>query len=60
MKANTLAELWNATVRKYPNKTFLIFKGKQLTYKEVDQPAQEFAGFLRCCAVGKGDNNYPK
>jgi len=50
------AEVFEETVKKYPNKAALIFEGKKVTYKELDQYSSSFANFLQKeLGIKKGD-----
>jgi len=33
----TAADLWESTVAKFPNKIGIIFEGKQLTFRQIDE-----------------------
>jgi long-chain acyl-CoA synthetase len=42
----TFAEKFDETVKKYPNKTALIYMGAKLSYTQVDEISNRLAGFL--------------
>lgn len=51
----TLVSLFKETVKKYPNKTALIFYGRKFSYEELDQLSDRMAGILNHFGVKKGD-----
>ncbi len=46
-KTKTIAELFEEQVRKTPNNVAIVFEGKQLTYKELNEKANQLANYLR-------------
>jgi long-chain acyl-CoA synthetase len=53
--AITLHEMFERTVRDYPNNTATIFFGKRLTYAQLDDHANRFAAGLQSLGVKQGD-----
>jgi long-chain acyl-CoA synthetase len=51
----TLLDVVSDTVRQRPNHTALIFKGKRLSYSEVEKLSDAFANALVALGVKKGD-----
>jgi long-chain acyl-CoA synthetase len=51
----SVPELFNRVVKKYENKTALIFYGKKLTYKNLKELIDRFATALAGLGVKKGD-----
>ncbi len=49
-----LFSLLEDSAKKNPSKTALIFFGKRISYKELDDLSDRVAGFLRDLGVGKG------
>lgn len=43
------------TVKNYPNRVALYFYGYKMTYKELLEKAERFAGYLRSKGIGPGD-----
>ena len=53
----TVLDLFAARVKKKPNQNAIVYKGKQITYKELDQYSKELAQYLISnYNVSKGDN----
>jgi long-chain acyl-CoA synthetase len=50
-----LYQLLEDTAKKYPDKTALIFFGKKITYRELDEMSDRIAGFLKSLGIKKGD-----
>lgn len=50
-----LYNLLEETAKKYPDKPALIFFGKKITYRQLDEMSDRIAGFLRGLGVKKGD-----
>lgn len=51
----TLIDLFNETVKKYFNKTAVIFLGRKMSYGELDELSNQFADFLFRKGVRHGD-----
>jgi carnitine-CoA ligase len=51
----TLPGFLSDTVRKHPQKNFIEFENRALTYQEVDSLSDQFAKFLKESGVTKGD-----
>ena len=51
----TLVDLFEAQAAKTPDNVALVFEGKQMTYKELDERANQLARLLQQCGVEKGD-----
>jgi long-chain acyl-CoA synthetase len=51
----TLHELFENTVRDYPDNTATIFFGERLTYRQLDDQAGRFAAALQSLGVKRGD-----
>ncbi len=49
-----LYQLLEDTSKKYPDKTALVFFGKKITYRELDEISDRIAAFLKNLGVGKG------
>ncbi len=54
IRDETLADLFAASVKKYANKTALIFHDEQLTYAELDNWSDAIADYLRKNGIGCG------
>lgn len=54
LKEETLADIFEATVSKYPDKIALIFEDKQLTYAQLDKWSNAVANDLLQKGIGKG------
>ncbi len=50
-----LGELLARNARKFPSKEALIYKGKRLTYRQLDERANRLANAMISCGVKKGD-----
>ena len=50
-----LAEILAATAKKYPSNTAIVFFGKRITYRELDDLCDRFASTLVSLGVKKGD-----
>ncbi|MBO8180538.1 MAG: long-chain fatty acid--CoA ligase [Archaeoglobus sp.] len=48
-----LYQILEETAKKYPEKTALIFLGKKITYRELDETSDRIAAFLKNLGVGK-------
>ncbi len=48
-------QLFEATVERSPDKVAVVFENQQLTYGELNQRANELAGYLKKCGVGSED-----
>ncbi|MHB8084868.1 MAG: long-chain-fatty-acid--CoA ligase [Dehalococcoidia bacterium] len=53
--SNTLLDVFAQTVKQRPNSTFLYFKGRSLTYSEIDRQSEALAAGLIAKGVKKGD-----
>ena len=52
----TIYEMFEDTVKKFPNNVALIFEGKKITYAELDKYSSSFANFLQNeIGIKKGD-----
>jgi len=51
----SLPEVLGATAKKYPNNTAIVFFGKKITYRELDDLCDRFASALASLGVRKGD-----
>ncbi len=51
----SLGEMLEGTAKKYPDNTAIIFMGKKITYKELDELTNRFANALKNLGVKKGD-----
>ena len=54
IKDETLATIFRETARKYQNKTALIYKDKNLSYKQLDEWSDAIAVFLFKKGIGNG------
>lgn len=54
-KETTFAEKFAETVEKYPEKTALIYMGRRLSFKEVDELSDRFANFLLASGLKPDD-----
>lgn len=50
---NTITELFETEVSKYPENTALIFEGQSLSYAELNHKANQLAHYLRARGVGR-------
>ncbi len=50
-----LYKLLEESARKYPDKPALVFFGKKITYRELDDISDRVASFLKDLGIGKGD-----
>jgi len=53
--SNTLLDIFAQTVKQRPNSTFLYFKGRCMTYSEIDKQSDALAAGLIASGVKKGD-----
>ena len=51
----TVCELFEEQVKKTPNNIAVVFKGTQLTYKELNERANSLAHHLRSHGIGRND-----
>ncbi len=51
-----LADLFEAAVDAYPERTYLVADGKRRTYAEMEARANRFAHFLAAQGIGPGDH----
>jgi len=49
-----LYQILEDSAKKYPEKTALIFLGKKISYRELDETSDRVAAFLKNLGVGKG------
>ncbi|MGA2158925.1 MAG: AMP-binding protein [Dehalococcoidia bacterium] len=54
-QSTTLLDMFAQTVQQKPNCTFLYFKGRSMTYKEIDRQSDALAAGLIANGVKKGD-----
>jgi non-ribosomal peptide synthetase component F len=45
-------QLFEATVERSPAKVAVVFENQQLTYSELNQRANQLAGYLKKCGIG--------
>ncbi len=50
-----LYKLLEESARKYPDKPALVFFGRKITYRELDDISDRVASFLKDLGIGKGD-----
>ena len=55
-KDKTVIDLFEEQVEKTPNNIALVFEGKEMTYKELNQKANSLAGFLNSYNICHNDN----
>lgn len=51
----TMPEFLTRTAEKYPERTAILFMGKEISYKELEESVNRFANALRELGVKKGD-----
>lgn len=54
LQEETLADIFHSVAETYPDHVALYFKGRQLTYRELDQWSDAVAGFLLDKGIGRG------
>lgn len=55
LPCGTLYELFCETVKRYPEKTGLVFLGRRFTYSEINELVERLSSSLYHLGVGKGD-----
>jgi non-ribosomal peptide synthetase-like protein len=56
LREETLADMFRASAREYPDKVALIFGEMSLTYKQLDQWTDAVAAFLSEKGIGRGNS----
>ncbi len=51
----TIGQLLEEKAKKYPDKDAVVFQGRRISYKELNEEAERLARFLMLRGVGKGD-----
>src|SRR6202041_2749510 len=55
IREETLADIFAATARQYPDKTALIFQDEELTWSALDAWANRIAAYLMKKGIGRND-----
>lgn len=51
----TIAQMFEEQAKQTPNKTALVFQDKKLSFKQLNEKANELANYLRGQNIGRGD-----